>query len=93
MAVHLKLIQYCKSAILQYKIKKIKIQDAEIGGNTIFFLKQQGNNYPQNQDSRVISVEKREGDVTRVGHMGLGVNALFLNLGGRYMTVFFIIIL
>lgn len=75
------------------KTNKIKIQDVELGGNTIFFLKQQGNNYPQNQNSRVISVEKREGDVTRVGHMGLVVNALFLNLGGRYIIVFFIVIL
>lgn len=41
----------------------------------------------------MISVEKREEDVTRVGHMGLVVNALFLNLGGRYIIVFFIVIL
>ena len=47
----------------------------------------------QNQDSTVASLEEREGDVTRVGNMGLGVDILFPNPGGRYMIVSFIIIL
>ena len=47
----------------------------------------------QNQDSTVASLEEREGDVTRVGNMGLRVDILFPNPGGRYMIVSFIIIL
>ena len=58
-----------------------------------FFLNSKGITIVQNQDSRVASLEEREGDVTRVGNMGLRVDILFPNPGGRYMIVSFIIIL
>ena len=72
---------------------KTKIRDVQIGGNTIFFFNSKGITIPQNQDSGAVSLEEREGDVTRVGNMGLGVDILFPNPGGRYMIVSFIIIL
>ena len=58
-----------------------------------FFLNSKGITIVQNQDSTVASLEEREGDVTRVGNMGLGVDILFPNPGGRYMIVSFITIL